>query len=505
MANQNPDRKPLGLRHLHPHRWTLALFILGLLSCGGGQTDSLGSNPGAGSEASGEASSGTSGEANGTVAVSQPSVVAVPASVPGGVVVINSQGWQVSATGVGPIQMGMTLGALKQILGPEFSLVPEPDFMVDWGAIALLEAGQPLLYILHPADLPPMDQDPIDLLWTNDPKLTTPEGIGPGSLIWDAVAVYGEPTLSYNLENEMREYVWFAGGPSDISFRTEGEPEAFVGIYDQSEGSYYETQEFDDTGAIASLLIDGYGRRSVVEDTQVAETVVAETDPVTSEPPALDVDCTNPQITPEINFCSQEAYNEADANLNQVYQTVLNPLSGREQEQLTDTQLAWLAFRDAHCGAVTEPMVGGTGYLAFLNGCLTELTEIRIGQLQQDQAELPPSDQRSSGIGRVSVNGQEIDCDNPLGTPVINYCAGLAYEQADTALDQTYQQFATTWEGSGDQLRNAQGTWIGFRDRHCEFATRTALGGTGYEAYRSNCLEDLTRDRTQQLVDWMNF
>lgn len=459
------------------------LLLLLLLGCGGTQDTST-------QETSTEATAEVSPEPDSPAI--QNSTPAISASIPT-FSVSNPASWSVSEDGIGPAQVGMTLGELKQTLGDEFTFEQNPQFMVDWGAIAILQEEIPLFYILHPAGMPLREGEPIELLLTDNSVLLTAEGIGPGTPIRQAAKVYGFATLSYNIDDEMREYVRFANAPDHLSFRTSGDPEDFVGIYQNSDtGGYYETQEFDRQGTIGFILVDGYGRSANL----VAEQASKQSAPTQ--------DCTNPETTRAINACSKQAYEKADQRLNRVYQTLLPNLNAREQDQLIQVQTAWINFRDAHCTAVTYPMTEGSAYPSFLNGCLTEVTEIRIGQLRTVNDELPPSDQRSTNLGRVTVNGQEIDCDNPLGTPVINYCAGLAYSRADQELNQVYQQLTAELEtGAENQVIDAQLAWLEFRDLLCNFRVRNAQGGTGYEAYRNNCLENLTRDRTQQLMDWM--
>lgn len=70
---------------------------------------------------------------------------------------------------------------------------------------------------------------------------------------------------------------------------------------------------------------------------------------------------------------SVQGYEAADQELNDVYQSLQDTLSATDQEQLTDAQLAWLDYRDAHC-AFEE---GDT------NACLATVTESQVQQLQQ--------------------------------------------------------------------------------------------------------------------------
>ncbi|MBD2576573.1 hypothetical protein [Oscillatoria sp. FACHB-1406] len=167
----------------------------------------------------------------------------------------------ISPQGIGEARLGMKLSELKQKLAGKAEFGEDEPFMVDINAIPVRQKGEVQYYILHLSSEPLTDADPIPLLMTDNSKYRTAEGIGAGSAISLAEKVYGKATLSYNTDNESREYVRFANFPAtNISFRTNGTPGNFAGTYASSQsGSAYETQDYrKDTAAIASVLIDGY-------------------------------------------------------------------------------------------------------------------------------------------------------------------------------------------------------------------------------------------------------
>lgn len=93
-----------------------------------------------------------------------------------------------------------------------------------------------------------------------------------------------------------------------------------------------------------------------------------------------------------------------------------------------------------------------------------------------------------------------IDCNKANSTVEINYCAGLNYQEADRALNQTYQRLKSTLNSAQQtKLIAAQQAWIEYRDKNCDFASRNWIGGTGYSAVLTGCLEQVTRKRTQEL------
>ncbi len=159
----------------------------------------------------------------------------------------------ISKRGIGAAQFGMTLGQLKQALTSDaIRFEVESPFIVDFDAIALVKANVVQYYILHFADLPLADSDRFDILLTDNPNARTVEGIGPGTSLQQAEAVYGKPTLSYHLANEGREYVRFANQPSDnIAFRMGAfGDDTLAGIYANSNDEYSETHDYKEDATI---------------------------------------------------------------------------------------------------------------------------------------------------------------------------------------------------------------------------------------------------------------
>lgn len=162
----------------------------------------------------------------------------------------------VSATGIGAARLGMTLGELKQTLGPSAEFKVEAPFIVDFDAIAVRQNGEPQYYILYLSGQTLTDNDVIEGLYTNNPKFRTAEDIGPGSLLSKAELAYGKATLSYNLANEGREYARFERQPAaNISFGTGNANQQTAGIYANSTGEYNETQTYTNEGTVQSVLV----------------------------------------------------------------------------------------------------------------------------------------------------------------------------------------------------------------------------------------------------------
>ncbi len=417
-----------------------------------------------------------------------------------------SEALLISGDGIGPARLGMTLGDLKQELGDRVEFSEEIPLMVDFNAIAISQNGEEQYYIVYGTWETMTDSDPIQMLLTKNSKYQTREGVGPGMAIAQAESAYGDAMLNHNMDNEGREYIQFANPPFEhISFRTNGSPGNFAGIYgennrDSQDPSYYETQEFRNDATISMVMVDGNVRQR--QTTGSGSTLLTSS---SSNAQAQDINCENPRGTPEFNYCSEQEYQDADRQLNQTYQQLTATLDRESREQLTDAQLAWIKLRDTRCEAVSAASVGGTGFATYLNTCLSYMTWQRTSQLEDalgPDGLLRTADTLGVELGVVTVDGQQIDCANPQGTPSINYCAGMAYQEVDRQLNQVYQRLrASLPSRDRELLTDTQLAWIDFRDTHCEFAVREAMGGTGYSSYLHGCLATVTQNRINELDD----
>ena len=100
---------------------------------------------------------------------------------------------------------------------------------------------------------------------------------------------------------------------------------------------------------------------------------------------------------------------------------------------------------------------------------------------------------------------QQINCRNPTSNVEYKECAHRAYQAADRRLNQVYQQVISTLSGEEKQkLIDTEVAWIKFRDLHCQFQVYRNRGGTGYSGFLSECLEQVTKERTAQLERFLN-
>jgi len=78
--------------------------------------------------------------------------------------------------------------------------------------------------------------------------------------------------------------------------------------------------------------------------------------------------------------------------------------------------------------------------------------------------------------------------------------AGVKYKQADTEMNRIYKMASTTCDSAGkERLKKAQLAWINYRDLCCEAEASIYEGGSMYGLAYTNCMTDLTKERTGRL------
>lgn len=95
---------------------------------------------------------------------------------------------------------------------------------------------------------------------------------------------------------------------------------------------------------------------------------------------------------------------------------------------------------------------------------------------------------------------------NPAGnTAEMQQCAAEQYQAADEKLNQIYQLALSQLDGEAEQrLKEAQRSWIDFRDRTCSFEASSASGGTLEGLLYTGCLTEQTEKRTTELKGYFN-
>ncbi len=111
-------------------------------------------------------------------------------------------------------------------------------------------------------------------------------------------------------------------------------------------------------------------------------------------------------------------------------------------------------------------------------------------------------------------------CAEPTTQQAMNYCAAQEWERADAALNHQWRATAAEMRrmdaagapddgrpGYFSELLRGQRAWLVYRDHHCASVGNNARGGSMQPLLVANCKTRLTRTRTTQLrelVDWPN-
>ncbi|MBE9199709.1 MULTISPECIES: DUF1176 domain-containing protein [unclassified Nodularia (in: cyanobacteria)] len=166
----------------------------------------------------------------------------------------------ITTKNVGAAKLGMSLGELKQVLGEGATFAPTP-LGVDAGeGIKVTQDGN-LQYLLGFGEgkQPITNNSQITMITVANPNYTTTAGVGPGTPLKEAIAAYGQATLSYNLNNETREYIKFErglGADKGVLIRSnQWTITDFAGIYSDPQSEFNETQKYQDHAAIGSITI----------------------------------------------------------------------------------------------------------------------------------------------------------------------------------------------------------------------------------------------------------
>lgn len=112
------------------------------------------------------------------------------------------------------------------------------------------------------------------------------------------------------------------------------------------------------------------------------------------------------------------------------------------------------------------------------------------------------------------------NCDEPIAQQEMNYCAHQDYLAADTALNAQWKVTAAEMKqrdedagdlfddgrpGYFDALLEAQRAWLAYRDAHCAIEGYEARGGSMEPMLVSFCKTHLTKLRTEDLRNLVEF
>jgi len=99
--------------------------------------------------------------------------------------------------------------------------------------------------------------------------------------------------------------------------------------------------------------------------------------------PAQQKNCENAVSQLDMNRCAEQDASDADKELNEVYRSILKKLNQQQQSELKSAQRAWLAYRDADCGAESVLYAGGSVAPMTKLACVANLTRERTKEIQR--------------------------------------------------------------------------------------------------------------------------
>jgi uncharacterized protein YecT (DUF1311 family) len=93
-------------------------------------------------------------------------------------------------------------------------------------------------------------------------------------------------------------------------------------------------------------------------------------------------------------------------------------------------------------------------------------------------------------------------CEKKETTVDLVDCWNAELKKADTELNRVYQAALKKQQPpDAVKLRQAQRTWIGYRDAHCDAVSSLYKGGTIEPMILAHCKFTLTQQRTKEILD----
>jgi uncharacterized protein YecT (DUF1311 family) len=83
-----------------------------------------------------------------------------------------------------------------------------------------------------------------------------------------------------------------------------------------------------------------------------------------------------------LRACYQEAYEQADHDLNALYQRLMGQADARERELLREMQRAWIPLKDAQCGLVEHYYREARFAESWKTRCEAVMTRRRVEELR---------------------------------------------------------------------------------------------------------------------------
>jgi uncharacterized protein YecT (DUF1311 family) len=103
------------------------------------------------------------------------------------------------------------------------------------------------------------------------------------------------------------------------------------------------------------------------------------------------VDCTDPQVQIEMNYCAEQDYKAADTALNAAYKTAMAAMKETDSylpedmkgaaDALLAAQRAWIPYRDKACASAGYVVRGGSMEPMIIYQCMARITKERTAEL----------------------------------------------------------------------------------------------------------------------------
>lgn len=104
----------------------------------------------------------------------------------------------------------------------------------------------------------------------------------------------------------------------------------------------------------------------------------------------------------------------------------------------------------------------------------------------------------------IHLQADNFDCRNAATQAEINQCVHQDFQQKDEELNRIYQQYYTKLDAiRKEQLKQAQRVWINFRDLSCQYEADYYQGGGLAPMVYSSCLKDKTKERINDLKNYI--
>lgn len=106
------------------------------------------------------------------------------------------------------------------------------------------------------------------------------------------------------------------------------------------------------------------------------------------------------------------------------------------------------------------------------------------------------------------ATAQADDCiENAQDQAEMSACAQMDYLAAKATLTNHYEAMRQRVDGDDKTrglLDESEKAWLAFRDAECTFATSKLADGSAYTMAKNICFTDLTKKRSDQLLDYLN-